>query len=233
MLAHVLRGMWIVSFRFPQMPYPQQHEQVQQWSRALLAKAGVEVQVQGLPPTEGPVLIVSNHISWLDIPILHAARHCRFISKSDVKGWPIIGALATAAGTLYIQRSSRRDALRMVDSMRRALQREEILAVFPEGTTGDGQTLLGFHSNLLQAPVEVDAPVLPVGLRFIDGSTGETSRAATYVGEQTLLGSIWRVLCADGLIAVVTYGERQHAQGRDRRLWAQDLRTEVDTLRKQ
>src|SRR5256885_13077216 len=60
------------------------------------------------------MLMVSNHISWLDIPVLHAARHSRFISKSDVKGWPLIGTLATAAGTLYIERTSRRDARRMV-----------------------------------------------------------------------------------------------------------------------
>src|SRR5256885_6458939 len=72
------------------------------------------------------MLMVSNHISWLDIPVLHAARHCRFISKSDVKGWPLIGTLATAAGTLYIERTSRRDARRMVQSMEESLQRREI-----------------------------------------------------------------------------------------------------------
>ena len=231
MLGHVLRGVWIVSLRFPQLSYPEQHEQVQIWSRQLLAKIGVQVRVQGQPPQQGPLLLVANHISWLDIPAMHAARHCRFISKSDVKGWPIIGALATAGGTLYIQRESRRDAMRMVDAMRRAFTRDEVLAVFPEGTTGDGTSLLPFHSNLLHAAVEVDAPVLPVGLRFVHGATDQVSRAVTYVGDETLLGSVWRVLCADDLVAVVSYGTPQHAAGRDRRQWAKDLHEEVDRLR--
>lgn len=231
LLAHVAKGAWIVAFRFPQLHYQQQHEHVQAWAAALLLRAGVQLEVRGLPPAQGPVLMVSNHISWLDIPLLHAARHCRFISKSDVKGWPIIGTLATAAGTLYIQRSSRRDAVRMVGAMEEAFKRGEILAVFPEGTTGDGRSLLSFHSNLLEAAVQCDAPVQPVGLRFVDGKAGGTSYAATYVGDETLLGSIWRVLCSDQLIAVVHYGEAETAQGRDRRAWAKDLHTEVDRLR--
>ena len=99
LLAHVGKGAWIVAFRFPQLHYLQQHEHVQAWSATLLRRAGVQLQVKGEPPVKGPVLLVSNHISWLDIPLLHAARHCRFISKSDVKGWPIIGTLATAAGS--------------------------------------------------------------------------------------------------------------------------------------
>lgn len=231
LLAHVARGAWIVALRFPRLHYWQQHEHVQAWAATMMVRAGVRLEIRGRPPAKGPVLLVSNHISWLDIPMMHAARHCRFISKSDVKGWPIIGTLATAAGTLYIQRSSRRDALRMVGSMREAFGRGEILAVFPEGTTGDGRQLLSFHSNLLEAAVQCDAPVQPVGLRFVDGATGETSYAATYVGDETLLGSIWRVLSADDLVAVVHYGEAQRAQGRDRRIWAKDLHAEVDRLR--
>ena len=90
---------------------------------------------------------------------MHAARYCRFISKSDVQGWPIVGTLATAAGTLYIERASRRDALRMVRGMADALRAGEVLAVFPEGTTGDGRTLLPFHANLLEAAVQAGAPV--------------------------------------------------------------------------
>lgn len=233
LMAHVAKGAWIVAFRFPQLNHWQQHEHVQAWAATLLLRAGVELEVKGKPPTQGPVLIVSNHISWLDIPLLHAARHCRFISKSDVKGWPIIGTLATAAGTLYIQRSSRRDAVRMVGAMEEAFKRREILAVFPEGTTGDGRELLAFHSNLLEAAVQCNVPVQPVGLSFVDGRTGSISYAATYVGDETLLGSIWRVLSSEQLQAVVHYGEPETAQGRDRRIWAKDLHAEVDRLRAQ
>ncbi|RYF22647.1 MAG: 1-acyl-sn-glycerol-3-phosphate acyltransferase [Comamonadaceae bacterium] len=232
LVAHILGGVGTVLLRFPRMPADRQHARVQAWALALLARAGVALQVRGTPPVDGPVLLVSNHISWLDIPVMHAARHCRFISKSDVKGWPVLGRLATAAGTLYIERSSRRDARRMVQAMQQALAAGDVLAVFPEGTTGDGHTLLPFHANLLQAAVEADAAVQPVGLRFIDGTTGAVSQAASYVGDESLVGSLWRTLCADGLVAVVHYGAPQHAQGRDRRAWSEALREEVDALRR-
>jgi 1-acyl-sn-glycerol-3-phosphate acyltransferase len=179
----------------------------------------------------GPALLVANHISWLDILVMHAARHCRFVSKSDIQHWPLIGALATAAGTLYIERASRRDAMRVVHRMADALRAGEVVAVFPEGTTGDGVQLLPFHANLLQAAISTDAPVVPVALQFLDARSGQTSLAPCYVGDDTLIGSIWRTLTTPGITAVVTYGPAQHALGRNRRVWAQDLRETIDGLR--
>ena len=179
----------------------------------------------------GPVLLLANHISWLDIPVMHAAHHCRFVSKSDVQDWPLVGTLATAAGTLYIERSSRRDASRMVGLMEAALRDNDVLAVFPEGTTGDGRALLPFHANLLQAAVLADALAQPVGLRFVEQASGQASYAPSYTGDETLLGSIWRTVCAPPLVAVVHYGEPQRAQGRQRRDWTAHLRETVDSLR--
>ena len=231
MLGHVLHGMGVVAWRFPRLSPDQQQARVQAWALGLLARAGIALEVHGTPPVQGPVLLVANHLSWLDIPVMHAARYCRFISKSDVKAWPIVGALATAAGTLYIERSSRRDALRVVHRMHEALQASEVLAVFPEGTTGDGRTLLPFHANLLQAALSADVPVQPVGLRFVDRRTGATSHAPSYVGDETLVGSIWRTLAAPPITAVVNFGTPEHAQGRDRRAWSEHLHATVDALR--
>ena len=231
LLAHILRGLWIVALRFPALPEDQQYAHVQVWSVQLLAHLGIRLRIVGQPPVAGPVLLVANHISWLDIPVMHAARHCRFVSKSDVQGWPLIGTLATAAGTLYIERSSRRDALRVVRTMQDALARGEVLAVFPEGTTGDGRTMLPFHANLIQAAVAAQAPVQPVGLRFADHATGATSFAPSYIGDETLIGSIWRTLTAPPIEAVVHYGTLQQPEARDRRAWAQHLRDTVDQLR--
>ena len=232
LVGHIAQGLWVVALRFPTLSPDQQHARVQVWSQQLLALAGVHLRVVGQPPLTGPVMLVANHISWLDIPVMHAARHCRFVSKSDVKGWPLIGTLATAAGTLYIERSSRRDALRMVRSMQEALERGEVLAVFPEGTTGDGREMLPFHANLLQAAVAAQAPVQPVGLRFADKATGATSFAPSYIGDETLVGSIWRTLCAPPIEAVVQYGPAELPAGRDRRAWAEHLHTTVDQLRR-
>ena len=95
---HVLVGMWLIYVRFPQLAPEQREMRVQAWAMALLGHLGIALQVRGPVPRQGPVLLVANHLSWLDIVVIHAAGHCRFVSKSDVQGWPLIGALATAAG---------------------------------------------------------------------------------------------------------------------------------------
>ncbi|MDB5884454.1 MAG: lyso-ornithine lipid acyltransferase [Polaromonas sp.] len=230
-LVHILIGVWVAAVRLPRLQPSQQNARVQAWAQSFLAHAGVALEIRGQPPVNGPVLLVANHISWLDIPVMHAARHCRFVSKSDVRDWPLIGILATAGGTLFIERRSRRDAMRVVHLIRDALKANQILAVFPEGTTGDGRVLLPFHANLLQAAISAQAPAQPVGLRFMDMASGQTSHAPSYIGDETLLGSIWRTLCAPPIVAVVHYGDAQLAEGRDRRAWSEQLRGAVDVLR--
>lgn len=229
--AHVVAGLWMVALRFPRLSPEQQGVRVQAWSMALLGHLGIALQVRGPLPLLGPVLLVANHLSWLDIPVLHAARHCRFVSKSDIQDWPLIGTLATAAGTLYIERRVRRDARRVVQQMTGALRERAVLAVFPEGTTGDGTVLLPFHANLLQAALDAGAPVQPVGLRFVDAASGAASAAPVYAGDTTLLASVWRTACAPPLRAVVHYGAAEPSQGRERRAWSAQLREAVEHLR--
>lgn len=230
-LGHILAGLWIVAVRLPRLPQEQQNSRVQVWAVELLGHLGITLDVRGQPPVTGPVLLLANHISWLDIPVMHAARHCRFVSKSDVQDWPLVGTLATAGGTLYLERGSRRGAAQMVGLMEQALRQNEVLAVFPEGTTGDGRQLLPFHANLLQAAVTANAPAQPVGLRFVDQASGQLSHAPSYTGDETLLSSIWRTVCAPPLVAVVHYGAPELAQGRERRAWIAHLRHSVDALR--
>ncbi len=210
----------------------QRDAKVQAWALEMLTVLGVRLELRGRPPLHGPVLLVANHISWLDILVMHAARHCRFVSKADVRGWPLIGTLASAAGTLYIERQSRRDAMRVVHRMAESLRQGDVVAVFPEGTTSDGLALLPFHANLLQAAISTGAPVQPVGLSFVDTRTRTTTLAPCYVGDDSLAASIWRTLAAPSITAVVRYGEAQTAQRRDRRSWTRDLRSAVDTLRR-
>jgi 1-acyl-sn-glycerol-3-phosphate acyltransferase len=228
---HAVAGWLTIVLVFPRLSPDQRNARVQVWARQMLAVLGIDLQLHGTPPPGGPVLLVANHISWLDILVMHAARHCRFVSKSELKSWPLIGTLATGAGTLYIERESRRDAMRVVHQMAASLKAGEILAVFPEGTTSDGISLLPFHANLIQAAISADAPMQPVALSFMDARTGQTSLAPCYIGDDTLIGSIWRTLTTPGIVALVRYGEPQHAQGRDRRVWAVDLREAVAALR--
>lgn len=230
--VHAVRGMLIIVFLFPRWDQPRRNARVQSWAREMLGVLGIRLELRGQPPMTGPMLLAANHISWLDILVMHAARHCRFVAKAEVRRWPLIGRLATGGGTLYIERESRRDAMRVVHHIAESLQRGEIVAVFPEGTTSDGVTLLPFHANLIQAAISADAPVQPVALSFIDARTGDLSLSPCYIGDDTLVGSIWRTLSGPPLAAVVHYGEPQKAQGRGRREWAADLRSVVEDLRR-
>jgi 1-acyl-sn-glycerol-3-phosphate acyltransferase len=177
------------------------------------------------------MLLVSNHISWVDILALHAVCPCRFVAKADVEHWPLLGTLVTGGGTLYVKRESRRDAMRVVQRMAQALKDGDILAIFPEGTTSDGSSVLPFHSSLIQAAISADAPVQPVALQIVNGRSGRPSPAASYMGDESLAGSVWRTLRARELCAVVTFGAPQRAAGRHRRDWAKDLQNEIAAMR--
>jgi 1-acyl-sn-glycerol-3-phosphate acyltransferase len=231
-LLHALAGLATILFVFPRLSLEQRHDRVQAWAARMLALLGIGLQVRGRPPAQGPMLLVANHISWLDILVMHAARYCRFVAKADVKRWPLIGALATGGGTLYIERESRRDAMRVVHHMAASLQAGDVLAVFPEGTTSDGLELLPFHGNLIQAALATQSPVQPVALQFIEAATGRMSLTPCYIGDDTLVASLWRTLSGPAVTAVVTFGPPQRAEGRDRRRWAADLRLAVEELRK-
>jgi 1-acyl-sn-glycerol-3-phosphate acyltransferase len=175
-------------------------------------------------PRPGSTLIVANHISWLDIAAIHAAApHARFVSKADVLHWPLLGRLIRNAGTLFIERERKRDALRVVHAMADALKAGDTVAIFPEGTTGVGPEPLPFHANLLQAAVATTTPVQPVVLRFADATTAY-SEAAVYIGQTTLLQSMWRVATAQGLCAHVQLLPPVSSAHADRRALAEHLR---------
>jgi 1-acyl-sn-glycerol-3-phosphate acyltransferase len=102
-----------------------------------------------------------------------------------------------------------------------------IIAVFPEGTTSDGSAVLPFHANLIQAAISAHAPVQPIALRYNVAATGQLSLAPTYVDDDNLISSVWRLLTSPAVEAVVHFTPVQHANGRDRRTWAADLQVSV------
>jgi 1-acyl-sn-glycerol-3-phosphate acyltransferase len=226
-LVHLLSGAWTIRREFGVMDFEQRQQRVQAWSRRLLDLMGVRLLVSGELPAAGPLLVLANHISWLDIIVIDAVLPCRFVSKADVRHWPLIGGLVEGSGTLFIERDRRRDAMRVVHLMAERLQAGDRLGVFPEGTTSDGRSLLPFHANLLQAAVATDSPVLLLGLRYTDARDGRRHDGPTYVGDTSLLGSLWSTLGASGLQAELHVGEPDTAQGRDRRTWADALRREL------
>jgi 1-acyl-sn-glycerol-3-phosphate acyltransferase len=230
-LLHILVGFFTILLLFPRLSPEQRQLRTQVWSLAMLRCIGIELIVKGNPAHTGPLLLVANHMSWLDITSLHAARFCRFVSKADIKKWPFIGMLASGIGTLFIERESRRDAMRVVHHMTQSLLAGDVLGVFPEGTTTDGTAALKFHANLVQAAIAANAPIQPVALKFIDTATGQHSTAPCYIGEDTLAESVWRALTAPNIAVVIRFGEPQFADGRDRRAWALELQQAVTALR--
>lgn len=227
LVGHLFSGLRTLRRDFGGLTDEERQERVQQWSAYALEVLGVELEVRGSAPVLGPVLVVSNHVSWLDILVINAARPCRFVSKADVKSWPLLGRLVEEAGTLFIEREKRRDAVRVVHHLAESLRAGDVLAVFPEGTTGDGSSVLPFHANLLQAALSAHAPVLPVALGYVHAKDGGLHDAPTYVGDTTLVASIWRTMCARDLVARLDFGLPQLAEGRDRRAWAEALREDI------
>lgn len=226
--VHVLHGVWIARREFDGASAAHRCARIQWWSATLLARLGMRLRPSGRFH-HGAQLIVANHVSWLDIMAVHAiCPQARFVSKADVKAWPLLGGLIVQAGTLFIERESRRDALRVVHQSAEALQAGDTVAFFPEGTTSDGHHLLPFHANLLQAAVTTGVPVQPVALRFSEPGHA-VSPSAAYIGETTLAQSLWTIACADALEVHVDVLAPIASAGLDRRGLSEAARERIAT----
>jgi len=226
LLVHVAHGLAIVLGRFPSFDIGARQAYIQWWSAKVLRLLGITLHGNGTPRT-GAKLLVANHVSWLDIAAIHAVLpEARFVSKADVRHWPLLGRLVAGAGTLFIEREKKRDAMRVVHQMAEALKAGDTLAVFPEGTTGDGRTLLPFHANLLQPAVATSTPVQPVVLRYFDAAQA-ISPVVEFVGETSMLQSLWRIACAADLGVQVRFLLAEGSRHADRRALAAHLRDEM------
>ena len=226
MAAHLAHGVVMVALRFPALDASDRHARIQWWSTTLLARLGIGLAVQGTPRT-GAALLVANHVSWLDIAAIHAvAPQARFVAKADVRRWPLLGTLVAGAGTLFIERESKRDALRVGHQVAEALRGGDMVGVFPEGTTGAGPSLLPFHANLLQAAIATATPAQPVVLRYHQPDCA-FSPAVEFVGATTLVRSLWRVACARGLRVQVQWLDAEATAEADRRTLAARLRERI------
>ena len=225
-VIHGSHGLCIVLLRFRRLTQEQRQAAIRWWSLKMLHLIGIALRVEGTP-AQGGSLLVANHISWLDIMVVHAvAPQARFVSKADVKAWPLLSRLIDSAGTLYLERERKRDALRVVHAMAESLRSGQTVAIFPEGTTSTGHGLLPFHANLLQAAISTATPIQPVALRFSD-STHAVSPAMEFVGATTLAESLWSSACGDGVVARVAFLAPRDSAGAERRDLARLLRADI------
>ena len=164
------------------------------WGRRLLRWLNVSLSVEGSPPAQG--LIVSNHLSYLDILVFSAAMPCVFVAKKEVRSWPGVGWIATLAGTIYIDRS-RRSATRSIQpAIHAALDAGLCLVLFPEGTSSNGKQLLPFRSSLLQPAVAGSAPVTAAHLHY-ELDDGDPANDVCYWGDMTLVPHALKLFARD------------------------------------
>jgi 1-acyl-sn-glycerol-3-phosphate acyltransferase len=215
--VHLLGGIATTTVVFPVVGARQRRALVRRWSRKLLHLLRVEARIHGALDThEGNVLIVANHVSWLDIFVLNAHRPARFVAKSEIAGWPVAGRLIRGAGTIFVDRDRRHDTRRVNHHAAQSLAAGEVVAVFPEGTTTDGATLLKFHASLLQPIVEAQGHVQPIAIRYRDAA-GAHSTVPAYVGDESFAQSFWRVCGARRLVVDVHAAPALAARGANRR----------------
>ncbi|MFF0029249.1 lysophospholipid acyltransferase family protein [Streptomyces avermitilis] len=175
---------------------------IRRWCRAVARAAGVRVRITGAAAPTGGLLVVANHISWLDIPLLAAVRPARMLAKAEVRGWPVAGAVAARGGTLFIERDRLRALPDTVGRIAAALRGGSAVVVFPEGSTWCGRAQGRFRRAVFQAALDAGAPVQPVRIhyRFAGGAASTTP---AFVGDDPLLASLWRVASTRGLVAEV------------------------------
>lgn len=141
----------------------------------------------------GPALLVSNHISWSDIPVLGGLTKIRFLSKAEVAQWPLVGWLARQAGTLFIRRGGGEAAQRRND-IRETLEAGQSVLIFPEGTTSAGLTVLPFFPRLIGAATAADVPIVPVSIAYV--RDGEPCHVAPFIGDDEFHHHLVRMLAA-------------------------------------
>ncbi|MCT9009229.1 lysophospholipid acyltransferase family protein [Streptomyces rhizosphaerihabitans] len=179
---------------------------IRRWCLAVVHTAGVRTRITGTALPTGGVLIVSNHVSWLDIPLLAAVRPARMVAKTEVRGWPVVGGLAARGGTLFIDRDRLRALPGTVERIAGTLRGGSAVAAFPEGSTWCGRAQGRYRRALFQAALDAGVPVQPVRIQYRSvyrSAEGAASTAPAFVGEDSLLASLWRVVSARGLVAEV------------------------------
>jgi 1-acyl-sn-glycerol-3-phosphate acyltransferase len=249
LLVHIGAGLAITALAFPWLAPPTRNRIVRGWSRVLLAICGVKLRASGRTLDEaiartgidagnGGRLLLANHISWIDVFAILACVPGRFVAKAEIGRWPLVGWLVTLVGTLYIERGRRHAVAAINHRVRDRLVAGETVAVFPEGTTTDGDKVLAFHSNLIAPAIDAGGEVWPVALRYTE--RGEPSTATAFVGDMALVNSLWNTLAARGLEVEVAFlaplaareiGNRHRIAAAARAAIAQHLGVPLDDAR--
>ena len=153
-----------------------------------------------LAQLDGGAVLLLNHVNWLDVFLVLSCTPAHFVAKHEIARWPVIGSLVAGVGTLFVERGRRRAVHALNERIAHLLHEGAQVAVFPEGTTGDGKRVLPFHANLVEPAVQANIPVVPVGVRYTDRQ-GRPTAAVRFMGRTPVAATVWRVLGAPGIVA--------------------------------
>lgn len=220
LVLHLLYGA-LLALPYPHLGRERQKRMLRKWSRELLSVLNIRVKTGGHQRPRAAIgcLMVANHVSWLDIFVLNAVEPAHFIAKAEVRNWPLIGWLCERSGTIFIERTMRRNAAEIGQKAAALLRQGACVGLFPEGAATEGGAVAHFHSALLQPAIDADAMLRPIALRYLDHE-GKPATAAAYAGDTTLLQSLSRILCCRRVDVSVTFTPALAASGGNRRMLA-------------
>lgn len=171
--------------------------------------------------SSAPLMLVANHVSWLDVYAINAVLPARFVAKSEIRDWPLMGWFSEKAGTVFVRRTHRRDTVHVSEELTRMMLAGDAVAIFPEATTSDGTTVLNFHSSLLQPAVLAGAVLHPIAIRYVRVD-GTRCQEAAYFGVKTLWESLTQVAGLPEIRAELVFLDPFDSAGRHRRELARD-----------
>lgn len=202
LILHLVQGALTIALVYPFTRRPTHQTLRRRWSHGLLQVLGIELDACGETVAPG-CMLVANHISWVDIFVINALAPAAFVSKAEVRAWPLIGWLAAKNDTIFLRRGSRGHA-RIINAETAALLDAGCnVAIFPEGTTTDGSRLLHFHAALLQPAIACAHPVQTLALQYLTPA-GDFTRAPAYDGELSLGQCVANIVAAHRTLARVT-----------------------------
>lgn len=217
LILHVMYACFSAGILFKLISKEKKEKLIQRYSKKLLDILNIKLSITADPNLPYPdSLIVANHISWVDIFVLNAVCPVRFISKDEVRNWPLMGWLAEKSGTFFISREKRTDIVRLNKIIASALAQGERVAFFPEGTTTDGTKLKSFNTSLLEPIIQAHGKIQPAAIRY-HNSGGEISTAIPYIDEMSLVESLFKILRQSVTIAEITFAEPIPAGNKSRR----------------
>jgi 1-acyl-sn-glycerol-3-phosphate acyltransferase len=223
--AHFTTAAAIAGFGYPLMKPARRRLALQRWSHKLVRRLAARLTVHGEPPRDdgAAFMLISNHVSWLDIFVINAAVPTRFVAKSEVRGWPLIGWLCVKADTLFIERERPRDLARLDGVIVDALRDSAGLGVFLEGTTTDGSEVLPFHSSLLRPAQQANMQVHPVAIQY-RRSDGSICTEAAFDGDKSVMDTLRLMLTQREIHVHVHFLPPVPTQGVHRKVLARQTR---------